>query len=153
MTTADLLPFFEERFGEVGEYLDFLEQLQVVTADGPPRIAGSNYRITTSQQRILYSSVYLQLYNLVEATVARCIRAVTEATASAGQWLPHQLNEELQREWVRAVARTHTDMTPDKRLKFALELSDHITRQLPIATFEIDAGGGVAKKNANASST
>jgi hypothetical protein len=142
MSVADLLPFFEERFGEVSDYLDLLEQLDAVTTSGPPRIAGSNYRITTSQQKILYSSVYLQLYNLVEATVARCVSAVTDAAASTGQWLPHHLNEELQREWVRAMAQTHVDMTPEKRLKFALELSNHITNQLPVADFVIDTGGG-----------
>ncbi|MGA5312296.1 MAE_28990/MAE_18760 family HEPN-like nuclease [Micromonospora taraxaci] len=142
MSAADLLPFFEERFDEVSDYLDLLEQLEAVTASGPPRIAVSDYRITTSQRRILYSSVYLQLYNLVEATVSRCIGAITDAASSAEQWLPHQLNGELQREWVRAMARTHVDMTPEKRLKFALELSNHITNQLPIADFVIDIGGG-----------
>ncbi|MEV4119477.1 MAE_28990/MAE_18760 family HEPN-like nuclease [Micromonospora sp. NPDC049645] len=143
MSAGDLLPFFEERFSEVSDYLDLLEQLDAVTASsGTPRLAVSNYRITTSQQRILYSSVYLQLYNLVEATVARCVSAVTDAATSAGHWLPHQLNEELQREWVRAVAQTHVDMTPEKRLKFALELSNHITNQLPIAGFVVDTGGG-----------
>lgn len=142
MSIADLLPFFEERFQEVDEYLDLLDEIEKAAQAGAPRIAGSNYRITASQQKILYSSVYLQLYNLVEATVARCMDAVTAATKDTGQWRPHELNEDLQREWVRATARTHIDMTPEKRLKFALELSNHITSQLPVSEFVIDTGGG-----------
>jgi hypothetical protein len=142
VSVEDLLPFYEERFQEVNAYLDLLEEIQKATQDGVPRIAGSNYRITAPQQKILYSSVYLQLYNLVEATISRCIDAVTHATRNAGQWQPHELNEDLQREWVRAVARTHVDMTPEKRLKFALQLSNHITNQLPINDFVIDTGGG-----------
>jgi hypothetical protein len=142
MSAADLLPFFEERYDEVDAYLDLLSEVEKATQSGVPRLAGVNYRITASQQKILYSSLYLQLYNLVEATVARCVSAITSAAEAAGQWLPHHLNEELRREWVRSTARTHTDLTPEKRLKHAMELSEHIVQQLPIRGFVIDTGGG-----------
>ncbi|GIE79048.1 hypothetical protein Aph02nite_49980 [Actinoplanes philippinensis] len=142
MSVNDLLPFFEERFEEVSEYLDLLTEIETAAQSGPPRIAVSEYRITAPQQRILYSSVYLQLYNLVEATVARCLEAITEATQTTGEWRPHQLNDELQREWVRAKARTHVELAPENRLRYALELSSHITDQLPIGNFAIEAGGG-----------
>ena len=57
---------FEERLQEIEVYLDLLEHLEQQVAIGPPKIGESS--ITTQQQKILYSSVYLQLYNLVEAT-------------------------------------------------------------------------------------
>ncbi|WP_341721946.1 MAE_28990/MAE_18760 family HEPN-like nuclease [Streptomyces albidoflavus] len=142
MSTADLFPFFEERFGEVDSYIDFLEKVEEATQSGIPRIASSGYGITAKQQRILYSSVYLQLYNLVEATMARCVSELTEATSAAGRWQPHQLNDQLLQEWVRATARTHADMSAPSRLKHALEMSAHIVQQLPVKPFDIDVGGG-----------
>ncbi|MEU6892175.1 MAE_28990/MAE_18760 family HEPN-like nuclease [Streptomyces sp. NPDC046557] len=142
MNASDLLPFFEERYGEVDAYLNLLEEMEKAAQSGAPRLEGSGYKITALQQKILYSSLYLQLYNLVEATVSRCVGAITRAATAADQWQPHQLNEELQREWVRSMARTHTELSPDNRLKFAMQLSDHIVQQLPVSEFIVEAGGG-----------
>ncbi|MDX2826748.1 MAE_28990/MAE_18760 family HEPN-like nuclease [Streptomyces ipomoeae] len=142
MSTPDLVLFFDERFGEVNDYLELLEQVEKVAQSGPPRLAVSNYSITAPQQKILYSSVYLQLYNLVEATMARCIAAITQAASALGQWQPHELSDELRQEWVRSVARTHADMSPENRLKYALQMTDHLVNQLPIGDFAIEAGGG-----------
>ncbi|MFD3970803.1 MAE_28990/MAE_18760 family HEPN-like nuclease [Streptomyces cyaneofuscatus] len=142
MSTSDLIPFFEERSSEVESYIDFLEKIEEATRQGVPRIANSDYPITAKQQKILYSSVYLQLYNLVEATMSRCISEITEAAANSGQWQPHELNEALLREWVRAMARTHSDMSAESRLKHALEMSAHIVQKIPVLPFKIDVGGG-----------
>ncbi|MFE4665563.1 MAE_28990/MAE_18760 family HEPN-like nuclease [Streptomyces sp. NPDC056716] len=142
MSTTDLFPFFEERFSEVDSYIDLLEKVEEATQSGIPRIAVSDYRITAQQQRILYSSVYLQLYNLVEATMARCVNKLAEATSAGETWQPHQLNDHLLQEWVRSTARTHADMSAPSRLKHALEMSTHIVQQLPIKPFIIEMGGG-----------
>ncbi|MER6131487.1 MAE_28990/MAE_18760 family HEPN-like nuclease [Streptomyces sp. NPDC001815] len=142
MNAADLLSFFEERFEEVDAYVDLLEELEKAAQDGAPRLDATGYKISATQQRILYSSLYLQLYNLVEATVSRCVDAITQAAAHAGKWKPQQLNEELHREWVRSIARTHTDMSPEHRLRYAMQLSEHIVQQLPVAHFSVEAGGG-----------
>ncbi|WP_432981600.1 MAE_28990/MAE_18760 family HEPN-like nuclease [Dactylosporangium sp. CA-233914] len=139
---ADLLPFFDERFKEVETYLEFLEELEKAAQSGPPRLEGSPLAISAPQQRILYSSVYLQLYNLVEATVSRCIEAVCDATQSNGRWRPDDLNSSLKQEWVRAIARTHIDMSPDNRLKSAMAMCDHLMDSLPISDFSISIGGG-----------
>ncbi|MFJ2009848.1 MAE_28990/MAE_18760 family HEPN-like nuclease [Streptomyces globisporus] len=142
MSTADLIVFFDERFSEVDAYLELLEQVEKVARSGPPRLAESEYPITAPQQKILYSSVYLQLYNLVEATMARCVTEITKAAAASQKWQPHELSDELRQEWVRTSARTHADMAPDNRLKYALQMTDHLVNQLPITTFEIEVGGG-----------
>lgn len=142
MSTSDLLPFFEERFGEVEAYLDLLDEIEQATRSGVPRIAISNYPISAQQRRILFSSVYLQLYNLVEATMARCVAEITEAAATAGRWQPHELNDALLSEWVRATAFTHSEMSASNRLKHALEMSEHLVNRLPISNFSIDVGGG-----------
>ena len=58
---------FEERFSEILAYLDFLENVQTAVQSGVPQLGGEDGPVvTTLQQRILYSGVYLQLYNLAE---------------------------------------------------------------------------------------
>ncbi|MDO4232301.1 MAG: MAE_28990/MAE_18760 family HEPN-like nuclease [Lautropia sp.] len=133
---------FQERLAEVEAYLEFLTMIEAQTRQGPPRIEGAEHPITSQQQRILYSSVYLQLYNLVEATMSRCIEAVSEAAANNAQCKPFDLNESMRREWVRVTARTHTELTPENRLDKALQLCEHLVNSLPIGVFKIDKGGG-----------
>ncbi|HDR9137973.1 TPA: hypothetical protein QDB11_002626 [Burkholderia vietnamiensis] len=140
---SDLSAEFQERLAEVEAYLDFLSTIEAQAQLGPPRIEGAEHPITTQQQRILYSSVYLQLYNLVEATMSRCIEAIAKATREDGRWKPSDLSDALRREWVRATARTHiVDMTPEHRLENALRLCHHLVESLPVDAFDIDKGGG-----------
>jgi len=133
---------FQERLSEVETYLDFLSTMEAQAQQGPPRIAGAEHPISTQQQRILYSSVYLQLYNLVEATMSRCIEAVAGAAKDSAKWKPSDLSDSLRREWVRVTARTHVELTPEHRLESALLLCDHLVSSLPISAFNIDKGGG-----------
>ena len=139
---SDLTTAFQERKAEVEAYLEFLSDMEEQTKKGPPRFEGAQRPITVEQQRILYSTVYLQLYNLVEATISLCIHEVTEATRSNAQWTPSDLNDDLRREWVRAVARTHEALSPDNRLNHALQLCNHLASALPVDRFDMDKGGG-----------
>jgi hypothetical protein len=141
--TAELKEFFNERLAEIESYLALLQGIEDAANSGPPKIASANIPITATQQKILYSSVYLQLYNLVEATVSRCIETVCDAaTSHARDWQAADLNESLRREWVRAMARTHTELTPDHRLDNAVAMCSHLIQQLPIRELKIDIGGG-----------
>ncbi|MFI6888575.1 MAE_28990/MAE_18760 family HEPN-like nuclease [Streptosporangium canum] len=142
MSTSELLPFFSERFEEIEEYIDFLGEIERSAQSGVPRISDSSHAITASQQKILYSSVYLQLYNLVEATVSRCLSALSLATHADGRWRPEHLNSSLQREWIRVMARTHLGLSPENRLSQAVEMCNHLINGLPIDSFEIEIGGG-----------
>ena len=142
MRQEELLDFFDERFSEIEAYLAFLHDIESATRSGAPKIEHAEASISAPQQRILYSSVYLQLYNLIEATVSRSISAVSQAAASSGRWQAKDLSTALQREWVRVMAHTHTDMSPDKRLDSAINMCHHIIEQLPIQAFEVEVGGG-----------
>jgi hypothetical protein len=139
---STLVDSFQERRAEVEAYLDLLSAMEDGTKKGPPRFEGAARPITVEQQKILYSTVYLQLYNLVEATVSLCIQGVIEAARDNAKWAPSDLNDDLRREWVRAVARTHEQLNPDNRLKHALVLCDHLISTLPIDSFDLDIGGG-----------
>lgn len=139
---AGLREAFEERLLEVETYLDFLESMEEQARRGPPRLNGAEHPISVQQQKILYSGVYLQLYNLVESTMTRCIDDVASAAKQNEAWQPRDLTDALRSEWVRGIARTHVDLTYDNRLKSALQLCDHLIASLPIASFNIEKGGG-----------
>src|ERR1039458_7650761 len=129
---------FEERLQELEVYLDLLDALERQVQQGPPRIGGA--AITAQQQKILYSSVYLQLYNLVEATVTWCVEAVCAAAAEKGRWRPADLVANLRREWVRSTARTHLELNQDNRLEAACLLCDHLVQALPLIKWSVEGG-------------
>jgi hypothetical protein len=139
---AQLRSTFDERLEEIEAYLDFLEGLEQEVRNGTPRLGQSGPVITAPQQRILYSSVYLQLYNLVEATITKCLDAVCAAAMNGGKWKPGDLSSELRKEWVRFTARTHVTMTDDKRLKHALELVEQFVQALPVTKLKVEKSGG-----------
>jgi hypothetical protein len=138
----DLLTQFDERYAEILAYLDFLDGIEGLIQSGTPRLGEDGPVVTTQQQRILYSSVYLQLYNLVEATVTGSLDAISRAAIERAACSPGDLTVEMRREWVRYVARTNVDMGPDKRLEKAIALCDHLVTSLPVGPFDIEKGGG-----------
>jgi hypothetical protein len=138
----ELISSFEERLNEVEVYIDFLKTLETSAQEGPPKLERADTPISTQQQKILYSSVYLQLYNLVESTMTRCIETVSSTAANSGQWRASDLCDEMRKEWVRVIARTHTELTPDNRLNSALDLAQKLITNSPISDFSIEKGGG-----------
>lgn len=141
MSTSELKQFFEDRFNEITTYVDLLQDIEIAARSGPPRLEGASSSISAAQQKILYSSVYLQLYNLVEAIVSRCLDEVVEA-ATNGDWLPADLNPRLFEQWVRINARTHIDLTPENRLKAAVWVCDNLIQRLRVTKFKFEVGGG-----------
>ena len=134
-----LAEVFEERLGEIETYLDFLASLEREAGSGAgPRVGASP--ITTTQQRILYASVFLQLYNLVEATAIWCANAVCRAVVSPRQLLPGDLSSDLRREWVRNTARTHKNLPQPRRLDAAVAMCDILVGGNPIVRLEIEKG-------------
>jgi hypothetical protein len=131
---------FEERLQETETYLDFLEALEKQLNRGTPKIGG--VAITAQRQKILYAGVYLQLYNLVEATITWCVEAVCRATTYNERWLPSHLSVQLRREWVRSIAHTHDDLNYENRLKHAIEFCDRLVQALPVHKWKIDKRHG-----------
>jgi hypothetical protein len=134
---------FQDRYAEILAYLDLLENIEMAIQAGIPRIGGENgATISAQQQKILKSGVYLQLYNLIESTVTNCLDAVSRTAITAVSRLPSDLSNELRREWVKYVAKTNVDQGAEKRLSNAIVLCEHLVNSLPIASFEIEKGGG-----------
>ena len=140
---AELIAAFNERLEEVETYLDMLRILEQAAQRGRPRFHNIDQPITVKQQKILYSSVYLQLYNLVESTMTSCVDAIAQAATIDPRRQARDLSLELRKEWVRFTARTHDrELTPQKRLDYALELCQHLVSELPISNLSIEMGGG-----------
>lgn len=139
---AQLRSAFDERLEEIEAYLELLEGVEREVSSGTPRLGESGPVITARQQRILYSSVYLQLYNLVEATITKCLDAVCAAAMNGGKWKPGDLSTELRKEWVRFTARTHIALTDENRLRHALELVEQLVQALPVTKLQVERSGG-----------
>ncbi|HEX8646868.1 MAG TPA: MAE_28990/MAE_18760 family HEPN-like nuclease [Thermoleophilaceae bacterium] len=140
---SELQDAFEERLQEVRAYMSLLALMEAQAQSGPPRFAGTDTVITPQQQKLLYAGVYLQLYNLVEATMTLCVESIAEAASRDDQWKPHDLSDPLRREWVRSTARTHVDLSYPKRLDAAVEAVDHLLAARPVGSaFTIERGGG-----------
>jgi hypothetical protein len=135
----DFSQIFEERLKEIKSYLELLDGLEQQVQQGTPKFGDDGKKITPQQQKILYSSVYLQLYSLVEATIAGCISVFCQEIINK-KYCPRQLSIKIRSEWVRFVARTHADVTYDNRLKNVLNLCDVLLE--PISALEIEKGGG-----------
>lgn len=131
---------FEDRVLEIEEYIEFLKLVDIQAQSGKPQLGRST--ITTCQQRMLYSSVYLQLYNLVEATATWCTSAVAEATFANGSWRVKQLHSKVRNEWVRTNLRTHTQLGEEKRYDTSVKVCENIIKNLPVEEWEIEKGGG-----------
>lgn len=137
----DLEKAFQERLDEIEEYLSLLRAIdKQIQLSGMPRLAGTNTPVTVLQVRMLYASVYLQLYNLVESTITNCLDAVCEAINNT--WRPEDLSIELQREWVRFYARTHTPLEYEKRLEETVNLLNYILHAERVLDFKVDKGAG-----------
>lgn len=138
----EISTFFDERLSEVDAYLDLLHVMEEGARSGNLQFSGTTKPLTSAQQKMMYSGVYLQLYNLVEATMTKCIDAVTEAAASDARWAPSDLAPELRREWIRAIARTHVELNHEHRLRHAIELCSYFVDSLPLGQFSVEKGGG-----------
>ncbi|MFT5084635.1 MAG: hypothetical protein ACI9Y1_002690 [Lentisphaeria bacterium] len=137
----DVTSTFNERVEEIEQYLELVGAVERGVQMGAPLIGTKDKRITVTQQRILYSSSYLHLYNLVEATISLCIAAIEKAASLSGRLSASNLSEKMRREWTRTLARTHVQLNPEKRLDSAVELCDHIVGMLPV-NLSIDKEGG-----------
>lgn len=138
-TVSELL---EARASEIRDYLLLVANIEISIQSGLQVSGSGSLQVSVSQRKIIHSSVYLQLYNLVEATVTQGLKEVCLITISQQSRKLTDLNEHLRKEWVRAKARTHSSASPDERLKTAIWLCNQLADSLPLTEFEIEKGGG-----------
>ncbi|MDR6530256.1 hypothetical protein J2800_000992 [Caulobacter rhizosphaerae] len=142
MPDVALADMFSERRDEIRSYLSFLSGVEEAVRSGVPRLGAAGPAISAQQQRILYSGVYLQLYNLVESTISGCLDAVSVTALAQVVRAPSDLSAKLRGEWVRHMAKTHREMGAERRLESVLALCEHLVSALPVGPFRIEKGGG-----------
>lgn len=138
---SEVRTFFNERRDEIQQYVDFLVGIDSAAQMGAIRFESTQFSLSSTQIRILYSSLYLQLYNLTEATTSRGLKQISASLVTGGV-LPGELNEGLLQEWVRSVGRTHQDINPANRLVAAVDLCQKVLSGEPLDDFNLEAGGG-----------
>jgi MAE_28990/MAE_18760-like HEPN len=132
---------FDERLSEVEAYLRFLDELEAAAQGGAPRFGPAGNPLSPLQTQILRAGVFVQLYNLVEARMTRCLDALASATWN-GAWRAADLTPSFRREWVKVVVAANKEMNAENRLKYAVTLVDLIVRAEPLQEFKLEKGGG-----------
>jgi hypothetical protein len=132
---------FDERLSEVDAYLNFLAQLESAAHVGAPKFEGDANPLSPRQIQILRAGVFVQLYNLVEATMTRCLDALS-AASSSGSWRAADLIPAFRKEWIKVVVAANKEMNADNRLRYAVGLADVLVRAEPLQGFKLDKGGG-----------
>jgi hypothetical protein len=134
---------FEERLAEVEEYLDFLSTIERVVGSLGPGYRSSRTEPSPRQQKILYAGVYLQLYNLVEATVTFCLEELRSQFGSGSQIQPEDLSEGLFQEWFCSVTQVDDVLSREARRKKVISACRNIIRKTPVkGTFLNSRRGG-----------
>lgn len=67
-------------------------------------VNGTPYQINPDQQKIMYSGIYLHLYNLVESTISMLIDAVERHAAQGINGQLVLLTENMKKLYVKSVA-------------------------------------------------
>ncbi|MES2435099.1 MAG: MAE_28990/MAE_18760 family HEPN-like nuclease [Pseudomonadota bacterium] len=132
---------FDERLLEVAAYLDFLQELETAAQSGAPRFGTSGGALTAQQINILRAGIYVQLYNLIEATMTKLLDALAAATCN-GRWKASDLIPDIRREWVKVMTGVHKELNADNRLANACVLVEFLMQAQPLQQFKIEKGGG-----------
>jgi hypothetical protein len=139
---------FSERLAEVEAYLSFLDELETAAQTGAPRFGDAGNPLSPQQTEILRAGVFVQLYNLVEATMTRCLDALAAASWN-GAWRAADLNPQFRKEWIKVVVAANKEMNADNRLTYAVALADLLVQAAPLTEFKLEKGGGGNWTDAN----
>ena len=143
---------FNDRKAEIESYLQLLEHIEATMREGSvvlnvrgekksnqePDGQTTGYSITPTQQKIMYSCLYLQLYNLVEATVIGCINQLERVIRkeSLENWL--KLLPPLRHELIRAWAKQNANGADDNRVSAIQTLVDSVMQSGEMKFFIFD---------------
>ncbi len=129
---------FNDRKKEIESYIQLLEHVDatmqkgtiVLSIRGESRNVQNSearkeeYVITPTQQKIMFSCLYLQLYNLIESTVIACISQLEKEIKgiTVQNWL--RLNNDIRQELIRSWAKQNLNGLHDNQSHAVKELVD-----------------------------
>ncbi|WP_182417078.1 MAE_28990/MAE_18760 family HEPN-like nuclease [Bartonella sp. HY038] len=144
---TELMKNYRERKSEILNVLKLLKNIDKCIASSGRAILSAklstppSYQINAVQQKILYSSIYLMLYNLVEGTVNQCIAELLLACKHHAKF-PINLSPKLLDMWINDTAGVTKEINEKARAKKVRNLFDIVSNGSDITEWEISKGGG-----------
>ncbi|APD88567.1 hypothetical protein BM524_01365 [Alteromonas mediterranea] len=134
---------FDERISDIESYFDLVSNLERAVGSGGAvfDVDGLGYRVKPEQQKIMYSGIYLHLYNLIESTISLLIDAVERHAAEGINGQLTLLTENMKKLYVKSVASPFESLSNDKRFEKAIDLFEQVLSIKPIE-LKIPPGGG-----------
>lgn len=134
---------FQDRLDDIESYFDLIHNIEMAAGSGGAifNVQGLPYSIRPEQQKIMYSSIYLHLYNLVESTISTLINAVERHAMSGIDGQLDLLTENMRNLYIKSITAPQESMTYEKRLEKAILLFEQARDIKPIE-IKIPPGGG-----------
>ncbi|WP_412501649.1 MAE_28990/MAE_18760 family HEPN-like nuclease [Shewanella chilikensis] len=134
---------FNERLLDIESYFELVDNIEkaIGTGEASFNVNNAPYRITPEQQKIMYSGIYLHLYNLIESTISLLINAVERHTTSGINGKLISLSENMRKLYVKSVTAPSEALSNEKRLEKALNLFNQVLQLQPL-DLKIPPGGG-----------
>lgn len=134
---------FNDRIYDIESYFELVNNIELAISSGGAvlHFSGTSYTVKPEQQKIMYSSIYLHLYNLIESTISTLIDAVERHATLGINGQLDLLTENMRKLYVTSVAAPYELLTNEKRLEKALLLFEQVLNLRPI-NIKIPPGGG-----------
>lgn len=134
---------FNERVLDIESYFELVNNIELAISSGGAvlRFNTTSYTVKPEQQKIMYSSIYLHLYNLIESTISTLIEAVERHATMGINGQLALLTANMRKLYVTSVAAPFELLTNEKRLEKALLLFEQVLNLRPI-DIKIPPGGG-----------
>lgn len=126
---------FEDRVSDIEEYFSFVESVEASVSNGYGSFKVSEskqHNITPEQQKILYSNMYLKLYNLIESTVSMLIDAVERHAREDIEDDLSLLSDSMKGLYVKSMLSVHESLTPENRADRAMKLINQVLKVEPL---------------------
>lgn len=143
MTLELVRSVFDDRVYDIESYFELVNNIELAISSGGAvlHFNGNSYTVKPEQQKIMYSSIYLHLYNLIESTISTLIDAVERHATLGINGQLDLLTENMRKLYVTSVAAPYELLTNEKRLEKALLLFEQVLNLKPI-NIKIPPGGG-----------
>lgn len=134
---------FDRRVKDIEIYFELVEKIEIALGAGEARLKtdSSFYQIKAEQQKMLYASVYLHLYNLIESTITTLIGAVERHAQAGINGQLTLLTEKMQALYIKSVIEADSMASEEKRFEKALSLFEQTLNIKPLE-IRISPGGG-----------
>ena len=135
---------YSERVSDIEAHHELIKNISDAIGSGGAKfpIDDGHYTITAQQQKILFSSTYLQLYNLVESTVNQLMDAVGRHSQNGISGDLTKLSDKIRNLYLKHMLPAEANLTPEKRLEHAIRLLRQAVGSEPVEVIIPGGGGG-----------